>query len=266
MSGTFSLPKFTANKCYKSRRASALLFMYSKGCETFTGLWRIVACLNAFDTHAGGCHDARLSGSGIWGNTPPRLFVEETVLPVADKGRRRSAHNSGRPGLSADAVLASANAQSLAARLSAYAGGGRCGGSHEPTSTCSIHGQRSRHCRVPTDGRPSPPQARTAPAMTSGSGPRGPRANCAATTRHALGEGPAARRPPPIRAAGSRDTVSLPKRGRADLSRQLLHEEPAALKVIQIELHRGHSLGRLGKAVGLPGQPSRSGAGVNLAS
>ena len=47
---------------------------------------------------------------------------------------------------------------------------------------------------------------------------------------------------------------------------QLLHEEPAALKVIQIELHRGHSLGRLGKAVGLPGQPSRSGAGVNLAS
>ena len=102
--------------------------------------------------------------------------------------------------------------------------------------------------------------------MTSGRGPRGPRANCAATTRHALGEGPAARRPPPIRAAGSSDTVSLPKHGRADLSRQLLHEEPAALKVIQIELHRGHSLGRLGKAVGLPGQPSRSGAGVNLAS
>ena len=131
--------------------------MYSKGCETFTGRWRIVACLNAFDTHAGGCHDARLSGSGISGDTQPRLFVEETVLPVADKGRRRSAHNSGRPGLSADAVLASANAQSLAARLSAYAGGGRCGDSYEPTSTCSIHGQRSRHCRVPTDGRPSPP-------------------------------------------------------------------------------------------------------------
>ena len=55
--------------------------------------------------------------------------------------------------------------------------------------------------------------------------------------------------------------MSLPKHGRADLSRQLLHEEPAALKVIQIELH----LGRLGKAVGLSGQPSRSGAGVNLA-
>jgi hypothetical protein len=26
----------------------------AEGCETFTGRWRIVACLNAFDTQAGG--------------------------------------------------------------------------------------------------------------------------------------------------------------------------------------------------------------------
>ena len=80
---------------------------------------------------------------------------------------------------------------------------------------------------------------------------------CAATTRHALGEGPAARRPPPIRAAGSRDTVSLPKHGRADLSRQLLHEEPAALKVIQIELASRPLSRPLGQSRGLAGPTFR---------
>jgi hypothetical protein len=45
----------------------------------------------------------------------------------------------------------------LAARLSAYAGGGRCGDSYEPTSTCSVHGQ---HLDIAAFQRMNGPQHR----------------------------------------------------------------------------------------------------------
>ena len=67
--------------------------MNSKGCETFTGRWHIVACLKAFDTQAGGTEN-EVHPDGIryrWVHGSGTLALADTPVSAEEAAKIKAA-------------------------------------------------------------------------------------------------------------------------------------------------------------------------------